>query len=68
MDLLTREDVKRNKQVIFAGYGRQNEWDNMTTSRNLKFIRQNMFVNETYNFNKTIAFKGPFSIGCPGMS
>ena len=68
MDLLTREDVKRNKQVILAGYGMQYASDNMTTSRDLRFIRQEMLVNKTDELNKTIAFMGPSSIACPGMS
>ena len=68
MDLLKPDDVTRNEQVIVAGYGITYELDKRKAERDLRFTRQNMFMNPSRGLNITIFYKAPYARTCRSMS
>ena len=67
MNLLKQEDVKRNKQVIAVGYGKEYEKDTRRSSRPLKFTKLNIFSLPGLDLNVTITSDDPHTKTCRGM-
>ena len=68
MDLLTQEDVRRNRQVIAVGYGRQYEEDTRSFERALKFTRMYIVKVTKPDLNVTIPSNFQYAKICPGRS
>ena len=68
MDLLRPDDLERNKQLIVAGYGRQEEEFKRNFEVPLKFSKQNVYMEHIDVLNKTIYHGARYSKTCQGMS
>ena len=68
MDLLTQEDVRRNRQVIAVGYGRQYEEDTRSFERALKFTGMHIITMTSTDLNMTISSNNQYAKICPGRS
>ena len=68
MDLLKKEELERNSQVIVVGYGEQYEGDERD-ERSLKLTRLNMFMTDNVpllTLNITILSHDSNSKACKG--
>ena len=68
MDLLTREDVERNDQVIVPGYGLEYEGDKQNFEKTLKFVTMHIVRMEDMDLNMTIQFSEQYKKICAGRS
>ena len=68
MDLLKKEDIEKNRQVIVAGYGVTFQLDKRKAEKDMRFTRLNIYMSKSLGWNITFFYSAPYSKTCMGMS